>query len=121
MASQTSRLYGNVKNIAKMTTLRDRHTVQTNARTLSTEKYINKLYTSTLQHVNHRITTDTTKSGVFLCTKCHFVKTLICADFFHFDSRLLSTGDTTLYPIINQPDKCFIPNDTNITYMYIKH
>ena len=33
MASQTSRVYYNVKNTAQMTTLRDRNTVQTEAKT----------------------------------------------------------------------------------------
>lgn len=41
MASQTSALYGNAKYTAKMTTLHDGKTVQINAKTPKTEKYIN--------------------------------------------------------------------------------
>ena len=42
MATQTYRLYSNVKNTAKLTTISDRNTEQTNTRTLSIEKCINK-------------------------------------------------------------------------------
>ena len=44
LASQTSRFYGNLKNIIKMTTLHARTTIQIKGKTYRTEKHTNKTY-----------------------------------------------------------------------------
>lgn len=54
-----------------MTTFRDRNTLQTNARTVSTEIYTNKLYNDTLQHESRRKNSDTSNEN----TAIHLDKT----------------------------------------------
>lgn len=54
MDIQTSCLYDNIKNTAKLTILRELIIVQINARTLGTDTYIDKLHNSTLHSTEYQ-------------------------------------------------------------------